>query len=189
MLLEQADDREREEGRDERGAALEDVAAVEDRAEDRGVGGRAADAELLERPHERRLGVARGWARLVSLRLERFQLDGVAFGEVRQAALLVFLLRGAVGVSAFLVRGEEAAERDHGSRGAELDRLAGAGIGRDPQRHGLALRVLHLRRDRAHPDQLVERVLVGRQLRAHVLRRAEAVARRAGSPRAPPARS
>ena len=71
MLLEQADDGEGEEGRDERRAALEDVAAVEDRAEDRRVRGRPADAELLERPHERRFGVAGRRARLVALRLER----------------------------------------------------------------------------------------------------------------------
>ena len=64
-----------------------------------------------------------------------------------------------------------------GAGGAELDGLAGARVGRDPKRHRLPLRVLHLGRDRAHPDQLVESVLVGGELRAHVLRRAEAVAR------------
>jgi hypothetical protein len=121
VLLEQVDDREGEEGRDERRAPLEDVAAVEDRAEDRGVRGRAADAELLERPHEGRLGVAGGRARLVALRLERAQLYRVALGEVRQAPLLVVLLRGAVDVASLLVCGEEAAERDHGAGGAKLD--------------------------------------------------------------------
>src|SRR3954471_22146206 len=54
VLLEQSNDREGEEGGHERGAPLEDVTAVEDRAEDRGIGGRAADAELLEGAHERR---------------------------------------------------------------------------------------------------------------------------------------
>src|SRR5205085_8822814 len=87
VLLEQADDGEGEEGGDEGRAPLEDVAAVEDRAEDRGVGGRPTDTELLERAHERRLGVARRRARLVALRLEVAQLDRVALGEVRQAAL------------------------------------------------------------------------------------------------------
>ena len=71
MLLEQGDDGEREERRYERRAALEDVAAVEDRAEDRGIRRRPADAELLERPHERRLGVAGRRARLMPLWLER----------------------------------------------------------------------------------------------------------------------
>ena len=56
-----------QEARDERGAALEDVAAVEDGADDGGVGRGAADAELLESFHERRFRVARRRARLVRL--------------------------------------------------------------------------------------------------------------------------
>ena len=39
-------------------------------------------------------------------------------------------------------------------------------VAADAQRDGPALRVRHLRRDRAHPDQLVERELVARQLAA-----------------------
>src|SRR5206468_3125132 len=107
VLLEQAHDREGEKGRHEGRAPLEDVAAIEDGAEDRGVRGRSADTELLERPHERRFGVARRRARLVALWLERAELDRVALGEVRQAALLVVLLRGPVIVAPLLVRGEE----------------------------------------------------------------------------------
>ena len=49
VLLEQGDDREREERRHERRPLLEHVAAVEDRADDRRVGRRPADPELLER--------------------------------------------------------------------------------------------------------------------------------------------
>src|SRR5262249_37364968 len=133
VLLEQADDGEGEEGRDEGRAPLEDVAAVEDGAENRGVGRGPADAELLERADERRLGVARRRARLVTLWLERAELDRVALGEVRQTALLVTLLRGAVVVASLLVGGEKAAEGDHRAGGAELDRLAGVRVGRDPQ--------------------------------------------------------
>ena len=81
VLLEQAHDREGEKGRHEGRAPLEDVAAIEDGAEDRGVRGRSADTELLERPHERRFGVARRRARLVALWLERSQLDRVALGD------------------------------------------------------------------------------------------------------------
>jgi len=114
----------------------------------------------------------------VTLRLERAQLDRVALGEIRQAPLLVVVLRRAVVVPALLVRSEEAAERDHGAGGAELHAFAVRRVSGDPQRHGLPLRVLHLRRDRPHPDQLVERVLVRGELRAHVLRRAETVAGR-----------
>ena len=52
VALEEVDHRERREGRDERGALLEDVAAVDDRREDRGVRRRAADAALLESSDE-----------------------------------------------------------------------------------------------------------------------------------------
>src|SRR5207248_11648995 len=115
VLLEEGDDREGEEGRDEGRAPLEHVAAVEDRAEDRRIRRRTADAQLLERPDERRLRVAGGRARLVTLRLERAQLDRVALGEVRQAPLLVVVLRWTVVVPPLLVRGEEAAKGDHGA--------------------------------------------------------------------------
>src|SRR5205823_6323262 len=84
VLLEQAGDGEGEEGRDERGAALDDVAAVEDRRQDRGVRRRPADAAVLERLDERRLGVPRRRCRLVALRLELEQLDAVAGMEIRQ---------------------------------------------------------------------------------------------------------
>src|SRR5438093_444707 len=177
VLLEQVDDGEGEERRHERSALLEDIAAVEDRADDRGVRRRAADAELLERAHERRFGVARRRVRLVTLRLELDQLDGTTLGQIRQAALVVVGLL--VGVATFLVRGEEAAERNHRAGGAELRLLAAVRCTGDAQRNGLTLRILHLRRDRADPDQLVQRVLIAVELSLHVLRRAERVARRA----------
>src|SRR6266849_6072373 len=49
MLLEQLRHREREKGRDERGALLEDVAAVDDGAENRRVRRWAADTAVLKR--------------------------------------------------------------------------------------------------------------------------------------------
>ena len=172
VLLEQLGDREREKARDERGTALERVAAVHDRAHDRGVGRRPADAALLERPHERRLGVARRRRGRVTLRGQLLRLDGLAFLEVRQRTLILV----AVVVLADLVRGEEAGERDHGARGAELDVLAGCALRGEAQRHGLSARIRHLGGDRALPDQLVERELVAVQLAAHLVGRAEEVA-------------
>src|SRR5262249_38794530 len=175
VLLEQVDDRECEERRHERGALLEDVAAVEDRADDRRVCRRAPDAELLERSHGRRLRGARRRDRLWSLWLVAPPLDGVALAQVRQPPLVVVV---GVGVAAFLVRGEEAAERDHGARRPELRLFAlrrGAG---DPQRHGLARGVLHLRGDGSHPNQLVERELIAIQLAGQRFRKAERVAGR-----------
>ena len=89
MLLEECHDGEREERRHERRAALEDVAAVEDRPDDRGVRRRPADAALLERAHERRLGVARRRRRRVPLRVELLRVDRVALLQRRQEPLLV----------------------------------------------------------------------------------------------------
>src|ERR1700751_1412837 len=123
VLLEQADDREGEERRNERRAALEDVAAIEDGAENRCVRRRAPDPELLQRPHECRLGVAGRRARLVPRRLEREEIYGVPLRQVREATLLVALLRRAVVVASLLVSREEAAERDHRPGGPELHRL------------------------------------------------------------------
>ena len=85
VLFEQLRDCEREEGRDERGAPLDDVAAVENRGQDRGVRRRAPDPTLLECFDERRLGIPGGRSSLVALRLERDALDAVArlqVGEV-----------------------------------------------------------------------------------------------------------
>ena len=107
VRLQQVDDREREKRRHERRALLEDVAAVEDRAEDRRVRRRPPDAELLERAHERRLRVARRRVRLVPLRLELLQLERVALAHVREAALLVVRV----------VRRRDPPRRRRGSRG------------------------------------------------------------------------
>ena len=60
VVLEQPDHRERDPGRHQRAALLPDVAAVLDRLDDRRVGRRAADAELLQRLDQARLGVAGG---------------------------------------------------------------------------------------------------------------------------------
>src|SRR5205823_4762542 len=160
VTLEQIHDREGEERRHERGALLEDVAAVEDRADDRGVGGRTADAALLERAHQRRLGVTRRRRRRVALGLERPRLDVVALLQRRQPALgLVAVLRRLL-VATLLVGGEEAAEGDDRAGGRELGVLSGARLGAQSHRDGLAARVRHLRGDGALPDQVVQGGLV-----------------------------
>ena len=173
MLLEQAGDGEGEERRHERGPALEDVAAVEDRADDRGVGRRAADAALLERLDEARLGVARGRRGRVALRLELERLQLVARLQMRERALLLLL---DVVVAALLVGGEEAAERDHRPGGGELGVAPGRRRRAEPERDGQAARVGHLRGERPLPDQVVEGELVPVQLALELLRRPEGVA-------------
>ena len=56
--LEQRDHGERQEGGHQRGALLEHVAAVQDRADDARVGGRPADLPVLQLLDQRGLGVA-----------------------------------------------------------------------------------------------------------------------------------
>src|SRR3954452_2701622 len=118
VLLEQVDDREREELRHERLALLPHVAAVEDRPHDRRVRRRPADAALLERLHERRLREAGGRRRRAALRLERGRVQRVALGELREQALLVVRVDRLV--LALLVGEQEAAEGDHRAGRREL---------------------------------------------------------------------
>ena len=96
--------------------------------------------------------------------------------SARQPPLLVLLARL---VAARLVRLQEARERDDRAARAEG---RGPLVGRrraELDRDRLAARVLHLRRDRPLEDQVVERVLVARQLAAQLVGRAEDVACRA----------
>ena len=164
---------ERDERRHERRALLEDVAAVEDRAHDRRVRRRAPDAAVLERLDQRRLGVARRRARLVPLRLERRDLKRLADGQRRQAPLLVLLRAGLV--ASLLVGPEEARERDHRAgrpeRHGSLLRRGRAEL----DRHRLPAGVLHLRGDRALPDQVVQGELVARDLPLELVGRPEHV--------------
>ena len=173
MAFEQVHDREREEGRDERGALLEHVSAIDDGREDRRVRRRAADAAILERLDERRLRVPRRRARRVALGLEREEGDLLPVGQLRKASLLVVL--GGL-VPARLVGGEKAAEGEHGAGGARTRRPRRRDErGADPERNRLAACVLHLRRERPLPDQVVERVLVAGQLALQLVRRPERV--------------
>src|SRR5262249_2780043 len=125
MPLEQRDDGEREEGRNERRALLEDVTAVQDRADDGRVGGRAADLAVLELLHQARLGIAGRRAGGVLGRAEAQRGQRVAGGPHRKAALgvvaVAVLLRRAFPVSL-----EEALGVDDLASGAELGLLLAA---------------------------------------------------------------
>src|SRR5690606_144842 len=138
----------------------------------------AADAALLKRLDERRLGVARLGRGLVALRLGVCDIEHVALRDLRQLLVLVFVVLVALLVGALLVGLEEALEGVDGARRRELEALA-VGLGRERDGRRLELRVAHLARDRALPDQLVHALLVAAELARDVLRRAEAVARRA----------
>ncbi len=186
--LEQPDDRERRPGRHQRRALLPDVAAVLDGLHDRGVGGRAADAELLHRLHQRRLGVAGGRGGAVPVRLEVARVEGVAAGQLRQPLLgVVALGRALVGV--LDVGAQEAGEGDRAPGRREHDRLAARRAAADAHRDGGADRVGHLRGQRALPDQLVEPEFLGVELAGDLAQAYGTRRRPGGSPRAPPGRS
>ena len=76
-------------GRDESPVLHLDVLAIAQRRDDRGVGRRPADAELLERFDERRFGVARRRLREVLRALHVLQAQPVALGDGRQDAVLL----------------------------------------------------------------------------------------------------
>ena len=175
VLLHEPHDAEGDPRRDQRGALLVDVPAVLDRVDDRGVGGGATDLALLELLDQAGLGVARGRLGLVAAGDELVRQDRVALGEVGELGLLVVALgrRVLVGLD---VRLEEPVERDRAAGCRELDRAAVGCVAGQPDRELFALRVLHLRGDRALPDQLVELRLVAGE--AGLLRRAELLARR-----------
>ena len=85
VVLEQAHDRERDPARHERLAARGDVAAVDDRRDDRRVGRRPPDAQLFERLDEARLGVARRRRGLVALGLDLDDVELLALGRAAAA--------------------------------------------------------------------------------------------------------
>ena len=115
VLLQQPDHRERQPGGHQRGALLVDVAAVEDRADDRGVRRRAADLPLLQLTDQRGFGVARRRLGLVAGGPDRRGGHGVALGDRGQPGLPVVGV--ALVVAALDVGLEEAVEGDHPAGG------------------------------------------------------------------------
>ena len=181
MPLEQGDHSERQEARHERRALLEHVAAVPDRTDDRRVGRRAADLPVLKLLDQARLGVPSGRPRGVLGRVDAQRRERLALGQHRQAALLVVGVRGVVG--GLHVGAQEPVEVDDLAGGGELGpvyrrRVEGLSVQRsagtfrimisgpgtrdplDADRYRFPGRVLHLRRDRALPDQVVQPQLV-----------------------------
>ncbi len=180
VLLQQRHHREGGERRDQRGALLEQVAAVEVGADHRHVGRRTADLAVFQLLDQRRLGVAGRRAGGVLGGGEVHRVQRVGLGQRRQAALVVVQLRVRV-VGALDVGLQEPVEADDLARGAELGLAAGRRLGRlvagsgdgdrlgrgrlaeDPDRHRLTGRVLHLRCHGPLPDQVIEAELVAGQ--------------------------
>ncbi len=170
MVLEELHHRVPGVGGHERVALLADVAALEEHADDRGVGRRASDPLALEPLHEARLRIARGWLRLVIDALERGDHELLSLGEVREERLLV-VERGFGVVLALDVDANVAGKEDPRAGGGE-DRLAHGNLRGDRR----LARVGHLARQRSFPDELVERLLT--PLEPGLVRVDEALARR-----------
>ena len=132
-----------------------DVAAVGDRRDRGGIGRRAADAVLLERLDQRRLGEARWRLGEVLRRRDVADARPIAVRERGQAPGLLVVVGGLV-VAALGVDPGEAVEQDLGRRGAQLVGAVG-----QLDRGRLELLGRHLRGERALPDQPVEAQLIG----------------------------
>ena len=125
MFLQQGGHREGGEAGGEGIVLKRGVTAVHDRADDRGVGGRAADALLLKHLHQGRLAIAGGGLGVVTEGLYRLTGGGITHLQGRQQHLLS--LQGGVGVvTALHVGAEEAGEVDPLAAGAEQGRALGA---------------------------------------------------------------
>ncbi len=165
MLFEQVRHRERGPRGNERGPLAPHVAARLDRLDHRRVRRRTPDAALFEFLHEARFGVARGRLRLVA--------DGSrALGTSSASPSVTDGSRASRSTSSPSSTSSMYARR-HPRKSyvfpdARNDRLLAARRrGREADRHLAAARIDHLTRDRAHPDQLVEALLVAVELAAH----------------------
>ena len=137
-----------------------DVFAVLQDGQDRGVGGGAADAEFLHFLDQAGLGVARRRLGEMLQRVDVAALQRVLGGHRRQHAVVVFSRgTGFRLVSVFAVELQEPVERDDGAVGAQGLALAV----HDIHDNLIQFRRLHLGRDGALPDQVVQAALVVRQ--------------------------
>src|SRR5581483_1515266 len=142
-----------------------DVTALLDRRQRGCVSGRATDAALLQRLHQRGLRVARRRLGEVLLGQQRQQVQLLALGERRQR--LALLVRDRRVVAALGVDRQEAGEFEPRAGRAEEELVGGV-----PRRRRLDLdgrhveaRRRHLARHEALPDQLVQAELLGREPR------------------------
>ena len=139
-----------------------DVLTALQRADDAGIGGRPPDAVLLQRLDQCRLGVT--WWRLgeVLLAVQPLQIHHLPHLQRRQQPSLSLVLSL---IGALLIDGDESRVRDGGAGGTKaVPRTAVQVHG-----HGVDGRMDHLAGDRALPDQLVEAVLLLRQVRLDLL--------------------
>ena len=142
------------------------IFAIAQHLQDRGIGGRPADAELFHLLHERRFGVARRRLGEMLLGEDLGHVRRHAAGKLGQAAAVLVV---ALVVPAFLIQGEKAVEDLHRTRCAEEDFPI---RGCQRRRGAVEFRRFHLARHGALPDELVEPVLVVVQIALHLFRAA-----------------
>ena len=142
-----------------------DVAAIGDRRDRRRVRRRPADAVLLERLDQRRLGEARRRLGEMLGRRDVADVGDAALGQHRQPGARFVLVVGGGVVAALGVDDREAVEQHLRRRGAQLVAAVG-----QLDRRRLELLGRHLRREGALPDQPVEARLVRLQRRGHRVR-------------------
>ena len=135
-----------------------DVAAIDDRRDRGRVRRRPADAVLLERLDERRLGEARRRLGEVLVRGDLDDARPVALDQGGQLRPLVLVVGGLV-VATLGVDAGEAVEQDLGRARPQLVRSIG-----QVDRGGLELLGRHLRGERPLPDQPVQAQLLGREV-------------------------
>ncbi len=186
VVLQQPDNGEGREGRDERRPSLPHIAPVLDGPDDAGISRRTSDAELLETPNERSLGVARRRLGCVLLDLEAVAIDVSSGDEPRQADVLVApTLTPAVAVLVVVLPvnrqeagiGDDRARRhEHRDGSAARDWRLGQGAPDDASSCGRPGRIVHLRCDRPLPDELVKAALLTSQLAGNLGGRPEAIA-------------
>ena len=144
--------------------------------QDGGIGGGAADAELLHLFHQARLGVAGRGLGEVLARHHLAALRGIALAHRGQRLVLV-IGREARVVDILAVELQVAVEGDDLAGGAQ-PRLAGGIV--EVHRRLVHLGRLHLGGDGALPDEVVQAPLVRVEVAGHLLRRAGHVRRADG---------
>ena len=141
--------------------------------QDRGVGGGAADAELLHLLHQASFGKPRRRLGEVLVGGNRGGLGRIALGHRRQHTV-VFVFRAFLGL--FAIKLEEAVERQDRAIGAQLGAISLGGLG-EIDDHLVELGRLHLRGNGPLPDQLIKPPLVGAEIALHRFGRAGHIGR------------
>ena len=156
LIYQQAGHTLAERRRTQRLVLLGHIVAVEDGRDRRRIGRRATDAALLHCTDKRRFGIACGRLGEVLCGVELLDRQRIPLVKARQRFARVALL---FVVRAFLV---------HCGKAGECDRVAGCAkhlsLAHDIGRHRVEQCIRHLAGDKTRPDQLIQLVLVGRQV-------------------------